>query len=243
MVHFVTLTYSPYFLPRDGNVRPRDLQLFLKRLRHFVAPARVRYYGVGEYGDLSLRPHYHLALYGVRALDHQHGAPCCCRICVAWGQGWVGLDQLNESSAAYIISYVTKRLTRTGDPRLGGRHPEFARMSRKPGLGADAMDVVEKAVTTRAGAAYMSREGDVPNVVRFQKGMWPLGRYLRGKLRLNLGLDSGVPEEVLVRHAQQLQAELREPGARAAREDKRAHVARRAVALDGISRSKKGVGL
>ena len=56
---FVTLTYE------DDNVRslvPKDPQDWLKRIRKAVEPLRLRYYLVGEYGDISERPHYHVAL-------------------------------------------------------------------------------------------------------------------------------------------------------------------------------------
>lgn len=59
---FVTLTYDEEKLPVDLSVTPRTLQLFMKRLRK-VYPNRIRYFGVGEYGDQTMRPHYHLALF------------------------------------------------------------------------------------------------------------------------------------------------------------------------------------
>lgn len=246
---FVTLTYTDEFLPSNGSVCPRELQLFLKRLRERI-PERVRYYGVGEYGDVTSRPHYHLALFGLG--DHGHVnpgdadvyglEPCACPTCDAWGKGGVVFGDLTPQSAAYIVSYVTKRLTRRGDERLGGRHPEFARMSLRPGIGAPAVPVLEQALTTDVGAKSLLDTGDVPSAVRHEAKLWPLGRYLRRKLREEIGMDSGEPAALGERRARELQAVLREQGQRALREEKRVQVGRRSAVLDSISRTKKGVG-
>ena len=65
---FVTLTYSDDQLVRTlgdfPTLCPEHPQAFLKRLRARVAPARFRFYLVGEYGDQTHRPHYHLVLFG-----------------------------------------------------------------------------------------------------------------------------------------------------------------------------------
>ena len=77
MVHshnsFLTLTYDEKHLPEGGTLVPRDAQLFIKRLRNNfwdfhtrcrLPVPKLRYYLVGEYGDNTWRPHYHLALFG-----------------------------------------------------------------------------------------------------------------------------------------------------------------------------------
>lgn len=255
---FVTLTYNDENLPIDDSVSPRHLQLFLKRLRAAVAPARIRFYGVGEYGDLSYRPHYHLVVYGLPAVVHL-GWPdekrgCDCVICKAWTLGRVFNGELTAESAAYVVSYTTKRLTRAdaiewasehGHPALKGRHPEFARMSLRPhGIGAKAMGAVGASLTaSQVGAEYVSAHRDVPPVVRLEGRMWPLGRYLRRKLREEVGMDPGQDAAAAERQGRKMQGELSAPGARAAREEKRRQGGRRANALNRISNSKKGIGL
>ncbi len=63
---FATLTYDTMRTPYDGSLIPRDLKLFMKRLRKRMEPLRIRFYAVGEYGeDEAEHPHYHLALFGV----------------------------------------------------------------------------------------------------------------------------------------------------------------------------------
>lgn len=75
---FVTLTYNPEHVlrtfcadPSTGAAYPnlslykRDLQLFIKRLRKAFPEVCIRYFGCGEYGPSTFRPHYHLILFGV----------------------------------------------------------------------------------------------------------------------------------------------------------------------------------
>lgn len=230
---FVTLTYSPENLPAGGSVQVRDAQLFLKRLRSRVAPVPVRYFIVGEYGSHTWRPHYHAVLFGAVDLD---------AVVSAWGLGHVHIGNLTPQSAAYTVSYAVKRLSRVGDPRLDGRAPEFARMSLKPGIGAGAMAAVGDAVVSRGGARFVAESGDVPSVVRSGQ-LWPLGRYLRRKLREEVGSPPECPAAALEALARQRQGELVVPGARQAREVKREAVALRAAALNQISESKRGIGV
>lgn len=174
---FVTLTYSDDYLPSDGSVRPADAQLWLKRFRKRIAPERVRFYLVGEYGDESWRPHYHSCLFGV-------GPECAPIVESTWGMGHIRVDEFNQTTAQYVSGYVTKKMTRFDDDRLGGRHPEFARMSNRPGIGAAAMSVIaEDADRIR------TESGDVPYYLMTGKKKIPLGRYLRRKLREELGIS------------------------------------------------------
>jgi len=126
---FATLSYSDDTIPVDGSLNPKHSQDWLKRLRFALGSARpLRYYLIGEYGDETFRPHYHAALFG---LSHLEGD----LLRETWGFGHTLLGTLTKESAQYICGYVTKKMTSHEDPRLGGRHPEFARMSRRPAIG------------------------------------------------------------------------------------------------------------
>ena len=94
-------------------------------------------------------------------------------------------------SARYVARYVIKKMTRFDDPRLGNRHPEFARMSLKPGIGAGILDNVATVITRYN---LLTPEGDVPVTLRHGGLEWPLGRYLRKQLRRKLGLDERSPQ-------------------------------------------------
>ena len=77
-VMFVTLTYKDEFLPpnkrpenpkNEGlySLEPRDLQLFMKRLRFELSKEdrKIRFYACGEYGERTARPHYHIIIFGM----------------------------------------------------------------------------------------------------------------------------------------------------------------------------------
>ncbi len=64
---FLTLTYDEEHLPSSYSISKRELQLFLKKLRK---KCKFRYFGSGEYGDKSMRPHYHIILFGVGCNDN-----------------------------------------------------------------------------------------------------------------------------------------------------------------------------
>lgn len=212
---FVTLTYSDEHLPMicDGiaTLVPVHLTNFLKRLRFAIKPHKVRFYAVGEYGDESFRPHYHLALfgfptcaYGRSRYDRFHVD--CCKQCDLlrdlWGLGFVDLGELNTKSAQYVAGYVTKKMTRTDDTRLKGRWPEFARMSLRPGLGALFVPEIASEVLK---LNLVEREGDVPSALRHGKRLMPLGRYLRRLLRAQVGMAPEAPAITLVKASEALQ--------------------------------------
>lgn len=196
---FLTLTYDAEHLPAGGTLVPRDVTLFIKRLRKEVADhASLRYFLVGEYGSDSERPHYHLALFGFGCLQKlqfpEHGIRCFCAHCElvrrVWGLGNVVLDELNRTTAQYIAGYVVKKMTSFDDDRLGGRHPEFARMSNRPGIAAAAMDVVFSSLYDHGTGELFLTDGDVPGALNHAGKVFPLGRYCLNKLRGKIGLEN-----------------------------------------------------
>lgn len=206
---FVTLTYGPEKLPPDLSLDPSHTRDWLKRLRHL---SKVRYFLVGEYGDESQRPHYHVALFGHppcvygRPPEHRQ---CTCSSCEpihrSWGFGITYNGELTPESAGYIAQYVTKKMTSKDDPRLLGRHPEFARMSLRPGIGAVSLDVVLQFLESEHGAEKLAREGDVPDVLQHGRRKLPLGRYLRSQLRKRYGFpETSTPKDIL----EKLKAEM-----------------------------------
>lgn len=201
---FVTLTYKDEHEPPLRSLSPKDLQDFLKRLRKSLEPDRIRFYAVGEYGDQTSRPHYHLAVFGMPTCRYLrsrtekiHTGRSCCFICDSlrdvWGKGHVYLGTLENDSAHYIAQYVTKKMTSKDDPRLNGRHPEFARMSNRPGIGFHAMHEV---ASTLMKFNLDETQADVPSALQHGRRKMPLGRYLQGKLRNMVGKDEKAPQAV-----------------------------------------------
>lgn len=196
---FVTLTYSDDNLPAGHSLAPDHVQNWLKRLRKTHEPEKLRYYLVGEYGDDTNRPHYHVALFNYppcRFGQSQYSksrkscCPSCDNILITWGLGQIYLGTLETHSAQYVCGYVTKKMTAKDDPRLEGRHPEFCRMSLRPGIGANALHEI---ASTLMQFNLDTSQADVPSVLRHGSRELPLGRYLRRKLRTLIGKAPNAP--------------------------------------------------
>lgn len=212
---FLTLTYDDEHLPNGSSLEPKDAQDWLKRFRKRIAPLHVRYYLVGEYGDETWRPHYHAALFGfgsctadtfTRSYRHKSQRSCCFRCDLVrdtWGKGGILLGQFTPESAQYVVGYVTKKMTSKEDPRLTGRYPEFARMSRRPGLGHGALEALAESIVR---LNLDVTESDVPSSLRHGKKLLPLGRYLQRKLRVMLGRDPDTPKEVMLEKSKEMLA-------------------------------------
>lgn len=205
---FATLTYDDNIL-LTTTLDQKHYRDWLKRLRKAMEPHRFRFFIVGEYGDKSFRPHYHVALFNFptclrgRTLRNpgstrplwEKCCPSCQMVGRTWGYGDVDLGTLETASAQYVAGYVTKKMTNRQDPRLNGRDPEFARMSLKPGIGALAMhDVASTLLTFNLDET----QGDVPSSLRHGNRLLPLGRYLRRYLRTLVGKDPKAPHATLL---------------------------------------------
>lgn len=211
---FITLTYDPEHVPSDGSLVPDDVSSWIKRLRDAwyrrcislgVEWHPLRFYAVGEYGDQTLRPHYHVALFGYPTCIHNRSRytktrTTCCPHCDlvrdTWKKGHVDLGSLTLASAQYVCQYVTKKMTHKDDPRLNGKAPEFARMSRRPGIGAPAMFDVATALFSEHGVTHFLETGDVPSALQHGGRKLPLGRYLKEKLRDEVGMDQTTRQKI-----------------------------------------------
>lgn len=204
-----------------GNLVPYELRDWLKRIRRFRPPESLRYFAVGEYGDNNERPHYHVALFGFpncvygRTKKNGRGrcvAESCCEPCQtvqrSWPYGDIELGELNNDTAQYISGYVTKKWTKEDlwtKQKLKGRHPEFARMSLKPGIGAPAIKLlINSTAPTRVGK-YVNACTDAPVVLRNSGSTLPLGKYLRRKWREGLGRPQDTPQSVLGQYREEMQ--------------------------------------
>lgn len=202
---FATLTYDDEHLPAGGELVPRDLQLWLKRFRKGHG-GKLRFYGVGEYGEKTGRPHYHLSLFGVHwssvvprpslSRGEEHWGRCA-----TWPNGTVHVAPFNEVTAAYVCGYVVKKMTAVDDPRLDGKHPEFGRMSRNPGVGAPAM-----ALLARALEPHLEAGSDVPSQIRIGGKLVSMPRYLLERLRLACGFTR--PEIAAIKEAKAYEGSL-----------------------------------
>jgi len=149
---FVTLTFSPEHVPQDGSLCRKHVQDFLKRLRFRFSDRKIRVFYCGEYGDKLGRPHYHLCLFNLdfpdrvkfkRVNDFWYYNSAI--LSDLWPFGHSTVCDFSFETAAYVARYCTKKINGSqAVDHYGGRVPEFAGMSLKPGIGKTWFDKYAK---------------------------------------------------------------------------------------------------
>ena len=150
---FLTLTYNDDQIPEDHGLVVKHWQDFAKKLRHHWGAFRFMH--CGEYGDLNFRPHYHALIFGhdfhqdsvtLKGSASSHPLKASASIAEMWDHGFHSIGQVTFDSAAYVASYCTKKITGDQAEQAYTRidkdtgevwvvPPEYATMSRRPGLG------------------------------------------------------------------------------------------------------------
>lgn len=137
-----------------GTLLPEDMTRFINSLRKKLerqGHKGMKYYYCGEYCPTSGRPHYHIILLNCplnienfhdftqektthklhwRSTDLEE----------LWNKGFIDVSEVNFASAAYVARYCMKKLSKEVDKTSyyeQGKLPEFVRMSRRPGIGAE----------------------------------------------------------------------------------------------------------
>ncbi len=200
---YLTLTYNPEHLPPGGNLVPKDLQDYLKRLRKNTKYT-FRYLASGEYGEKrTKRPHYHIIIFADRELPFEMGF---CKIrkkvtCLkspfidAWAKdndsfGFVDvIPVFSPEDGARIFGYIAGYVLEIDyDKDTHKREPEFLRMSRKLGY-KEIPKIVKMLKQHKVGTQYI--EGvQITNdlqMIKFGGKLYPLGRYMREKIIEGLG--------------------------------------------------------
>lgn len=179
---FITLTYNDDHLPKLGHLHKPDLVGFTNRIRHRSGMGHFRFFAIGEYGSETQRPHYHLAIFNTDPAAWEGRFTDCWKT----DEGPIGhvhVGLIEKKSAEYITGYCLKKLTTMGDPRLDGKPPEFATMSKRPPLGYQGVNHIRDLLYTRTGAAGLAKRGDVPSSFRMDGKNYPLGEYWKNYLR------------------------------------------------------------
>lgn len=153
---FITLTYDDEHLPTNYSVDIREWQKFMKRLRKSLGSRKIRFFASGEYGESTLRPHYHALIFNYSFPDKKLHAVRRERryyksdlLNKLWPSGQLNeVADLTYQSAAYVARYVMKKVV--GDAAddhyyrlspIDGKtyrvQPEFCVMSRRPGIGTE----------------------------------------------------------------------------------------------------------
>ena len=190
---FVTLTYSPENAPvtvdsETGeellSLDKEDFQKWLKRLRKQVAPALVRFYGCGEYGTQTGRPHYHAIVFGL-------GAHQVADLEASWKLGYSYMRDADATAMMYTAKYCLKNMGQASDLNLRGRQKTFARMSLRPPIGSSYVPTIAASLMTRAGSTVLV-QGHVQKQIRIEGRKYPLDRTMMKKLREEMD----IPEEI-----------------------------------------------
>lgn len=137
----VTLTYAEGQSDKL-DLKRRDFQLFMKRLRRKVG--KCRFYMCGEYGSRGCRPHFHAVLFGVDFPDKYFykqskkgkdvfRSPTLEKL---WTLGFSSITAVAPESLEYLTKDFQKLL-----PLDDGRTPPFNGMSNRPGIGAGAISL------------------------------------------------------------------------------------------------------
>jgi hypothetical protein len=181
---YVTLTYSDSNLPPGGTLCLRDVQLFMKRLRKSRGASKsnpIRFFLGGEYGEGNARPHYHALLFNCGFRDklllgtNKRGENLytSAELSSLWSVdgvtlGFCTIGDVTFDSAVYCAKYALKKVT--GDRasehycvydengQCFDRRPEFAVMSRNPGIGGTYFDKYGSEVVSLDSVVINGRE-------------------------------------------------------------------------------------
>lgn len=156
--YFITLTYNDDNVPKDGNLIRHEISKFNKVLKTYLnrigCKSDFRFYGVGEYGEHTLRPHYHIIYFNLnlpdlvfRNYDKQGNELYESKFLEkVWSKGNIYIGNVSVGSACYVARYCDKKqfMTKKDKEYLIniGWVPEFSCMSRRPGIGANALQYV-----------------------------------------------------------------------------------------------------
>lgn len=138
-----------------ATVHTDDITTFMKALRgrwadqHEVSDG-IRFFGASEYGDDSMRPHYHILVFGLPLFDleiYKNNAQGDTlykskELDGVWKKGFVTVGEFNWNTAAYTARYVMKKAKGmdAGYYEALDIEPEKTRMSRRPGIGQAYLD-------------------------------------------------------------------------------------------------------
>lgn len=213
---FLTLTFQDEFLPSNGSISKRDVQLFMKKLRFGIYPKKISYMACGEYGGILGRPHYHALIFGYDFPDKKELKQSNGKILYnslelenywPWGHNFIG--DVTYQSAAYVARYTTKKIlgpeaeehykrvnTQTGE--ITAIEPEFLLTSRNPAIGRNWVENyhldLQKGFITNEGAKI-----GIPKY--YMKKYADLDEYNHSRLKSEraLAYDSFDPENALDR--------------------------------------------
>lgn len=162
--YFITLTYDDDHVPE--RVKKEDVQKFLKRFRKSIAPFRIRYFLVAEYGETHGRPHYHLLLFnypgGVDTLRQELKETW--KLCAPEQFDMAdSVGTVTPSSISYVCKYCLANVfSDNPDDRT------FMLCSRRPGIGLQFLTPAMSSYLKDHIGEMVKEEGGIPlNLPRY----------------------------------------------------------------------------
>lgn len=182
---FITLTYSDDFLTRyndNATLVKKEFSLFLKRLREYFRVnfnhTGIRFFGCGEYGSKTMRPHYHSILFNcplelLNDFKYYSTTELGFDLFTSetlnkiWSFGYVVIGEYSYQSAGYVARYVSKKVfdeTPTLYDDLG-IEKEFSLCSRRPGIARGYFDLNREKIFNNNGRLVLKggKEVNIPH--------------------------------------------------------------------------------
>lgn len=154
---------------QSGTLFKPDLARFFKRIRKNFGP--IRYYAVGEYGEVRGRPHYHVLAFGIEISPQS--------LKEAWSLGAVHIGDVESASITYCVEYALKK-EKSEELIDLRRLPEFAVMSTKPGIGSYAIGEFRQVIMR--SKPLPTGELLIPDTFKVLGREYPVPRFIRNEL-------------------------------------------------------------
>lgn len=155
--YFITFTYNDENLPVNGSLIKDEISNFNKKLKTYLnrkgLNSDFRFYGVGEYGSQTFRPHYHVIYFNLDLPDlklfqkNEYSQPLFTSKFLesVWSKGQIQIGFVDVGSACYVARYCDKKKKNLSREDLDlmkkfNLEPEFSRMSRRPGIGSNYIE-------------------------------------------------------------------------------------------------------
>lgn len=167
---FITLSYRDDALKFGSKglatLEKDALSQFVRKVRDYYGhDLKIRFFGCGEYGDETMRPHYHLILFGAPINDLTIDMPDMSKpklesgqypifrrknsngdyvyfsqeIYNCWKKGKIEVEEASWNTSAYVSRYVMKKQKGRGAEIYSRLDilPPYLRMSTRPGIAYD----------------------------------------------------------------------------------------------------------
>lgn len=193
---FLTLTYSDEHLPQAYH---RETDTWIPTLvkshpQSFIRSVRkkgyaLRYFTAGEYGEKTLRPHYHLITFGL-------GPGAIDLFKEIWTYGFVSLYEANARTMSYVAKYCLKGsadpepLSPTFTPHGQDTIPPederttiapFRLTSRSPPIGGAFAASISRSLRTGRQGNHVLVEPDATLTKSYRRGkdLYPIDKTIR----------------------------------------------------------------